>query len=117
MSADRLPNPHCTFGEEKKIRRYLLSADHPESQTKAGFFLGRGASAALWPVFRDVLIEHGRTNPVTGVRQHPDQPVSLHQVDCSVRMPAGSVPCIRTVWELRDGQPCLRLVTALPLKA
>jgi hypothetical protein len=112
-----LPNPHCAFVEEKKIRRYLLNPDHPGGKTKAGFFLGRGASVALWPVFRDVLVEHGRTNPVTGVRQHPDQPVSLHQVDCHVRMPDGSVPCIRTVWEIRDGQPCPRLVTAHPLKA
>lgn len=42
-----LPNPHCAFVEEKKIRRYLLNPDHSEGRTKATFFLARGASAGL----------------------------------------------------------------------
>lgn len=117
MSDTRLPNSHCAFVEERKIRRYLLDPEHVEGRSKARFFLGRGASATQWAAFGDALVEHGRSNPVTAVRQHPNQPVSLHQVDCQVRMPDGSNPCIRTVWEIRDNQPCPRLITAHPLEA
>lgn len=112
-----LPNPHCAFVEEAKIRRYLLNAEHPDGGSKARFFLGRGAAIGQWLAFRAVLLDHARNNPVTGVRQHPDQPVSLHQVDCQVSMPDGSRPCIRTVWEVRADQPCPRLVTAHPLES
>lgn len=117
MTTISLPNSHCAFAEEKKIRGYLLNTNHPEGRTKATFFVERGASADEWIKFRDVLIEHGCTNLVTGVRQHEALPISLHQVDCHVRMPDGSNPCIRTVWEIRADQPCPRLITAHPLKA
>lgn len=115
MSGTMLPNVECAVVAEDKILRYLLDLDHVQGASKARFFLARGASRDEWQVFAATLVEHARRNPVVKMRSRPDGAESLLQVDCHVPMPDGSTPCIRTVWELREGQVSPRLVTAHPL--
>lgn len=98
--------------EQNKIVAYLLNAEHPEGGPKARFFLGHGARPEAWAVFWAVLLEHARTNPLANVRTSPYG--SLYQIDCFVTLPDGASCCIRTVWEIRIGQSCPRLVTAHP---
>lgn len=105
----------CATVDEAKLLAYLLDVDRPDGGPKARFFLSKGAHVGDWRRFREVLLEHARSNPVTRVRMHPAGRAELFQLDCQeVRMPDGSSPCIRTVWEMRPEQPCPRLVTAYP---
>ena len=109
-----LPGVECAQVERGKVLDYLLAVTHPDGGPKARFFLARGARADAWETFANILIEHARRNPVVGVRDDPQGRARLFQIDCRVRMPDDSVPCIRTVWELRKGAACPRLVTAYP---
>ena len=112
--ARRLPGVGCAQVEHGKVIGYLLATTHPDGGPKARFFLARGARAEAWEVFAKTLVEHARINPVARVRDDPAGRARLFQVDCHVRMPDDSAPCIRTVWELRAGARCSRLVTAYP---
>ncbi len=112
--ARRLPGAECAQVECRKVIDYLLATAHPDGGPKARFFLARGARADAWEVFAGTLVEHARINPVAGVREDPAGRARLFQIDCHVRMPDDSVPCIRTVWELRAGARFPRLVTAYP---
>ena len=112
--ARRLPGVECAQVESRKVVDYLLATAHPDGGPKARFFLARGARAEAGEVFAKTLVEHARLNPVARVRDDPAGRARLFQVDCHVRMPDDSTPCIRTVWELRAGAACPRLVTAYP---
>ncbi|WP_415258353.1 DUF6883 domain-containing protein [Thauera phenylacetica] len=94
--------------------RLSAGAHPPRWGAKARFFLARGARADAWEAFARVLVEHARLNPVAGVRDDPAGRARLFQIDCHVTMPDDSRPCIRTIWELRAGARCPRLVTAYP---
>ena len=109
-----LPGVDCAQVECRKVVDYLLSTTHTDGAAKARFFLARGARADRWEVFAKVLVEHARLNPVVRVRDDPSGRARLFQIDCHVKMPDDSAPCIRTVWELRTGAICPRLVTAYP---
>ena len=112
--ARRLPGAECAQVESRKVVDYLLAVTHPDGGAKARFFLARGARADAWEAFARVLVEHARLNPVASVRDDPAGRAQLFQIDCHVTMPDDSAPCIRTVWELRAGASCPRLVTAYP---
>ena len=109
-----LPGVDCAQVEYRKVVDYLLATAHPDGGPKARFFLARGARADAWVVFARTLVEHARINPVARVREDPAGRARLFQIDCQVRMPDDSAPCIRTVWELRAGARCPRLITAYP---
>jgi hypothetical protein len=114
IGARKLPGVECAQVEYRKVVDYLLATAHPDGASKARFFLARGARSEAWEVFAKTLVEHARLNSVASVRDDPAGRARLFQVDCHVRMPDDSTPCIRTVWELRAGAACPRLVTAYP---
>jgi hypothetical protein len=114
IGARGLPGVDCAQVEHGKATDYLLATAHPDGGPKARFFLTQGARSEAWEVFARTLVEHARLNPVVRVRDDPAGRARLFQVDCHVWMPDDSAPCIRTVWELRAGARCLRLVTAYP---
>lgn len=114
MSLTRLPNAHCAFVEESKIREYLLNPDHEQGGTKAKFFRERGFLLPDWEALSDALKQHGQERPVTRVTS--DEYGTRYQVDCGMKTPKASEPCVRTVWQLVHDDDCPRLLTAHPLK-
>jgi len=51
-----LPGAASPIVEEIKVRRYLLSAEHPQNGGKAAFFRAFGFDAAAWTAMRDALV-------------------------------------------------------------
>lgn len=109
----RLPDCECALVEQKKVVEYLLNLAHPDGQSKAKFFLGRGFSVSQWQSMRDALAVQGSRNLVTKVTSHPWG--SRYQVDCNCPTPDQMNPCIRTIWEVATVGACPRLLTAHPL--
>jgi hypothetical protein len=109
----RLPLSDAAFVEEKKITKYLLDPAHEDGQSKARFFLARGFTVGDWEAFRDALVVQGKTNTVTKVTPHEFG--DRYQVDCNCPTPDKMNPCIRTVWELKQGTDSPRLITAHPI--
>lgn len=96
---------------ERKIRDYLLNAEHRDGGPKAKFFLAKGFSTANWKALSEALILHPADNPVEKEMITPHGKKII--VRCNLRFPNGIVACIRTVWMTEDGITA-KLVTAYP---
>jgi hypothetical protein len=110
---DKLPLSNAAYVEEKKIAQYLLDLTNEDGESKARFFLARGFTIDDWESFADALIVQGQTNTVTKITPNPYG--DRYQVDCNCPTPDQTNPCIRTVWELKDGTFAPRLITAHPM--
>ena len=110
---DKLPLSHAAFVEENKITKYLLDLTSEDGESKARFFLARGFTISGWEAFADALVVQGKTNTVTKVTPNPFG--DRYQVDCNCPTPDKMNPCIRTVWELKEGSVSPRLITAHPI--
>lgn len=108
----RVPHLDCAFVEQAKICDYLLNLSHQTGRSKARYFLGLGFTCDGWRRFEDALRQHPAANEV--VETKTDQWGTRYVVDCSFPAANGTRPCIRTVWEIRPGNPCPRLITAHP---
>lgn len=106
-----LPGAASPIVEEIKVRRYLLSAEHPQNGGKAAFFRAFGFDAAAWTAMRDALVGHPAANPVAAAKASPHG--TKYEVRCSIATPDGRNPCVTTVWIVEGGRPP-RLVTAYP---
>ena len=94
-----------------KILRYLLNKDSPSGMAKARFFQARGFRREDWPRLRDALIGHPRSAELAEV--DATSPYGTKRVFvCGIAAPDGGAPCIRTVWQQRNGDHWL--VTAYP---
>ena len=113
MDEKRLPNGELAWVEQQKICLYLLNLEHEQGGAKARFFLNRGFTAEQWKAMGEALATQATTNPVAktvetefGVR---------HTVDCNCPTPDALNPCIRTVWQVGEGDSRPRLITAHPM--
>ena len=110
----RLPDAEHLRVDREKIVDYLLSASHPDGQTKAEFFRRFGFQQDQWRVLAEALRKHGMSHPIVKTVE------SLHgtrySVDGSIESPDGRHPQIRTVWILEVGARSPRLITAHPLE-
>lgn len=97
--------------DPRKILDYLLDEASPAGAAKARFFLGRGFRRDAWKDFHNALVAHPRT-----ARLHAVDSTSPYGVErvflCAIATPDGTSPCIRAVWQQRDGDHWL--ATAYP---
>jgi len=94
-----------------KILHYLPNDQSPSGVAKAKFFLSRGFNREDWEGFRDALITHARTARLEELDL--TRPYGAKRIFvCSIVTPDERSPCIRTVWQQRDGDHWL--VTAYP---
>ena len=97
--------------DQRKILDYLLSETSPTGAAKNRFFRASGFTPLGWRVFSDALAIHPRTASLQEV--DTSSPYGeKHIFRCSIVTPNGRNPCIRTVWQRRDGD--YWLVTAYP---
>ncbi|MCY3969429.1 MAG: hypothetical protein OXG74_05825 [Acidobacteria bacterium] len=110
----KLPNADQATVDESKVVEYLLSASHPEGQSKAAFFSMFGFRAQRWKTFARALLDHGNAGEVTEVSR--SRYGTRYSVDGPIETPSGRKPRVRTVWivDRERGAPCL--VTAYPLR-
>lgn len=94
-----------------KVTAYLLNPTSETGGPKARYFMGYGFRPGNPAAFVSALLNH----PVTARLESVDatSPYGTKYVfRCSITTPNGGTPCIRTVWQLRDGD--YWLVTAYP---
>jgi hypothetical protein len=109
----KLPNSENALFEDAKLDGYLLNAKHPHGAHKARY-LGRfGFTAMDLDTARHALLEHGRSHDVVRVSQTGFGP--RYVVESKLKTPDGRDPCIRTIWQMDDGEVAPRLITAYPL--
>lgn len=109
----KLPNSENALVEDAKLAGYLLNAKHPHGSHKARY-LGRfGFTAKDLDAARHALLEHGRSHDVVRVSQTGFGPRYI--VESNLKTPDGRDPCIRTIWQMDDGEVAPRLMTAYPL--
>jgi hypothetical protein len=106
-----LPSVDGAIVEELRIREYLLNMAHTDGGLKARLFLARGFTVGAWDVLQASLIIQGQTNAVT--RSIDTEWGPRYTAECNRPTPDERNPCIRTVWQMEDGEP--RLLTAIPL--
>ena len=97
--------------DPRKILDYLLNEASPTGAAKARFFRAGGYQRGYWMELAEALCAH----PTTASLQEIDagSPYGEKRVfRCRIAMPDGRAPCIRTVWQRRDG--VYWLVTASP---
>jgi len=110
----KLPNAGNALVEDEKLAGYLLNPRHPQGVHKARF-LGRfGFALVNLNVARQALLEHGRSHEVARVAQTSFGP--RYAVEGILKTPDGRDPCVRTVWQMDDGEVAPRLITAYPLE-
>jgi hypothetical protein len=110
----RLPDAEHLRVDREKIVDYLLSASHPDGQTKAEFFRRFGFRQDRWRVLAEALRKQGRSRPIVKAVESPHG--TRYSVDGPIESPDGRHPQIRTVWILEDGGRSPRLITAHPLE-
>ena len=110
-----LPYSRLAVVEREKITGYLLNFEHRYGASKARFFGGFGFHPEAWDVLAAALLEHGRSNEVTGVHETGFGP--RYEVDGPLRVPDQRRPRVRTVWQIDAGGSAPRLITAYPLEA
>ena len=109
-----LPHAECAIVDQRKLRDYCLSPEHPVGRHKAAVFrrafgLGPADSTTL----REWLLAAARsTEAQAGVADEFGQ---RHQVDFPARTLAGTTAVIRSAWIVRPGEDCPRLTTCYVL--
>lgn len=96
----------------EKVRDYLLSAQHPIGKFKAIFFYGLGYSREEWDVLAKDLekICHDEEVERIEITKYGKKYI----VPGRLIDPSGRSALVVTVWMLKNGEACLRLVTAYP---
>ena len=96
---------------QRKILDYLLNRRSATGAAKSRFFESGGFTRTGWQVFRAALVAHARTASLQEV--DASSPYGEKYVfRCAIATPDARDPCIRTVWQKRDGD--FWLVTAYP---
>ena len=111
----KLPNAHLLVVEREKIVDYLLNPAHRHGASKARYFAGFGVRAETWETLAEALREQGRRCEVANVKKIGFGP--RYEVEGELPAPDGRRPCVRTVWQMDEGQIAPRLITAYPLEA
>lgn len=110
----RLPNASRLVVEQAKIVDYLLNPVHRYGGSKARFFAQFGFRPEAGEVLAVALREHGQQNEVTKRKETGFGP--RYEVEGELTAPDGRRPKICTVWQMDEGEPAPRLITAYPLE-
>ena len=108
-----LPNADLAIVDERKLRRYLLSASHPAGRAKALFFKRFGFDLKTWRFLRGALLAHAASAEV--VSEVATSFGTKYIVEGTLAAPDGRTPRVRAVWFVTKGEAAPRLVTAYPL--
>ena len=108
----RLPAAERAYVDPVKLRRYLLSASHPEGRYKAAFFARFGYTQRHWRRLGWQLRILARTGVAEA--EPPDSFGRKYRVSGSIPSPSGRNAEIVTVWIILHGEDFPRLVTAFP---
>ncbi len=94
-----------------KLTGYLLNPMHPNSWSKAKFFMDAGITSA--DVLQAILIELVNENSVASTFDSPFG--TKYIVEGSILLTGGSTLHLRTVWIVLTGEDICKFVTAYPL--
>jgi hypothetical protein len=107
----KIPDCYNAYVQDKKILGYLLNSNNEKGASKARFFFARGFTRRSWQHLAVALVAHAQTNDYTRATQ--TRFGMIYAVQCVLQTPDGTNPCIRSVWEIPDGEHP-RLITAYP---
>ena len=107
-----MPAAERSYIHPDKLRRYLLSASHPEGCYKAAFFARFGYTERHWRRLGWELRILARTGTVEV--EPPDSFGTRYRVSGKISSPSGRYAEIVTVWIILHGEDFPRLVTAFP---
>lgn len=110
----RMPGASTAYVEERKVRAYLLSFEHPDGRTKAAYFASFGFRTQDWRNLAEALVRHGALGALV---EKEETPFGVqYVVEGPLECPDGRTPTVRSVWQTRPGSQGPRLVTAYPGK-
>ena len=109
----KIPNLSHAKVEERKVLDYLLSAEHPEGESKARFFLGLGFTRKKWQILASALIQQAEGNDYSTSIQ--GKYGTKYVIVGPIVAPNGTTPPIKTIWIVARDEPHPRLITAYPL--
>ena len=107
-----LPGADQAIIENRKLRDYLLNAEHPDNGGKAAFFAGWGFSGDDLSPLVFAIQEMVQGNPVAKAVQ--SNWGMKYVVDGTLASPKGVTPSVRTIWIVEPGTTAPRLVSAYP---
>jgi hypothetical protein len=108
----RLPNAERAIVDDRKIRDYLLSTEHPVGRFKATFFQSLGYSASDPKLLQEALLAHGGLGEAeTGEASAYGQ---RYRVRGMLRGLAGRAASVVSVWIVPAGEEVPRFITAFP---
>lgn len=107
----RLPNSRNAIVPRRKVRDYLLSADHPVGRHKAAFFESLGYTQDQWPALAEVLQIHAGGRISRSSRRWYGR---MFEIRGEIVGLNGRTASVITVWLVRPGERRARLVTAYP---
>jgi hypothetical protein len=108
----RLPNPESAVIDERKLRDYLLSADHPVGRFKAAFFRRLGFSSEHAELLRVALLAIPSRNDVA--HQEATDHGRKYLVRGILTGPRGVSAEVVEVWLVPTGADRPHLVTVYP---
>lgn len=101
-------------GADRRRRRRHINSQHRFGASKAKFFAEFGFGLEAWDVLAVALLQHGRDNEVTTVKETGFGP--RYEVEGELTAPDGRRPRVRTVWQVDAGETAPRLITAHPME-
>jgi hypothetical protein len=108
----KLPNGDHALVDERKLREYLLSPDHPIGRSKAAFFPGLGFDPQEWRALESALLQLAGTassEPAGGSAFG-----QKYRTRGRLESPSGRAAEVLVVWVVRAGEDIPRFVTAYP---
>ncbi len=101
----------CATVEKNKIK-YLLDANQKRKKGKAEFLKSLGFFMNNPKQFIDAMLNHPKTAHLTRER-NTDWGQKFVFV-CEIETPSGKNICIKSVWQIDNGEKIPRLITAYP---
>lgn len=109
----KVPNCSHVEVEERKVVDYLLSAEHPEGESKARFFLGWEFTRERWKILASALANQAKENEYSSSIQ--GRYGTKYVIVGPISAPNGTTPPIKTIWIVAGDEEYPRLITAYPL--
>lgn len=110
----KVPNLTNAVVEDAKMRDYLLNSGHPDGKSKAIFFTKKGFRVNDLPAFREMLINHAKSNQV--MKEVKTEHGVKYVVEGPVNWPGLNVFNLRTVWSIDKDSKLPKLATAYPVR-
>ena len=108
----KLPNSDRAIIDERKLRDYVLSTEHPIGRFKAAYFRNHGFTAENWESLRDQLLSIVRgADAELGERSRFGQEYLVSGI---LRADTGQTLKVQSVWIILEGDDNPRLVTVYP---